>query len=171
MPPPWSKPLDVERVSRGAVAFEFDIALEDLARLAARADQVGGNVSGVVRFGRHDGTAVAEVVLHGTAIMRCQRCMRPVSLPVSRSVRLALLQDAGAASAVSESLEPVLAAGGLISVGELVEEELLLSLPIVPVHDADTACGLVSFAQEAQTPATAVSQRPFAALGKLLSQK
>jgi len=97
--------------------------------------------------------------------------MRPVSLPVSRSVRLALLQDAGAASAVSESLEPVLAAGGLISVGELVEEELLLSLPIVPVHDADTACGLVSFAQEAQTPATAVSQRPFAALGKLLSQK
>jgi uncharacterized protein len=172
MPPPWSKPLDIERVSRGEAAFEFDIALEDLARVAARADQVGGNVAGIVRFARHDDTATAQVVMHGTAIMRCQKCMQPVSLPVSSSVRLALLQDAGGAGAVPEPFEPVLAAGGCISVGELVEEELLLSLPIVPLHGADTPCGLApAGADEDETPAEAVTQRPFAALGKLLSQK
>ena len=173
MPPPWSKPLDIERVSRGEAAFEFHIALEDLARVAARADQVGGNVSGIVRFGRHHDTATAHVVMHGTAIMRCQKCMQPVSLPVSSSVRMALLQDAGGAGAVPEPFEPVLAAGGWISVGELVEEELLLSLPIVPLHGAQTPCGLAANAgaDEQETPAEAVTQRPFAALGKLLSQK
>ena len=173
MPPPWSKPLEVERVSRGEAAFEFDIALADLARVAARADQLGGSVSGIVRFGRRDGTATAQVVMHGTALMRCQRCMQPVSLPVSSSVRMALLQSAGDTAAVPEPLEPVLAAGGRVSVGELVEEELLLSLPIVPLHGAQTPCGLAADAgaDEQETPAEAVTQRPFAALGKLLSQK
>ena len=33
-----------------------------------------------------------------------------------------------------EELEPVLRPEGRISVGELVTEELLLSLPIVPLH-------------------------------------
>lgn len=173
MPPPWSKPLDVERVSRAQATFEFDIALMELARVAARADQVGGNVSGIVRFGRHDDTATAQVVMHGTAIMRCQRCMQPVSLPVSSSVRVALLQDAGDAGAVPAPLEPVLAAGGWISVGELAEEELLLSLPIVPRHAGDTPCGLAACAgaDEDETPAETVTQRPFATLGKLLSKK
>ena len=38
------------------------------------------------------------------------------------------------ASRVPEELEPVLAPEGRIRVGELVEEELLLTLPIVPLH-------------------------------------
>ena len=36
----------------------------------------------------------------------------------------------------------MLAAGGRISVGELVEEELLLALPIVPLHGEASECAV-----------------------------
>ncbi len=39
------------------------------------------------------------------------------------------------AARVPEDLEPMLAPGGRISIGELITEELLLALPIVPLHE------------------------------------
>lgn len=171
MPAPWSKPLEVERVSRGRAAFEFDIALEDLPRLVSRTERTGGTVRGTVRFGRQGGIAVAEVLMHGAAVLRCQRCMQPLALPVDSVARVALLTDAGAASTVPEPFEPVLAPTGRISVGELVEEELLLSLPIVPLHGAGGECESAALAGVNEAPADATTQRPFAALSELLSQK
>jgi uncharacterized protein len=168
MPPPWFKPLEIERVSRDAAVFGFDVALADLPRVASRADQMGGNVAGTVRFGRHERTAIAHVLMQGTAVMCCQRCMRPVELPVSSSVRLALLENAEDVRTVTDPFEPVLALRGRISVGELVEEELLLSLPIVPLHAVGDPCP-----RDPRGPPrpAVVTQRPLAELGKLLSQK
>ena len=134
MPQPWSKPLEVDRLSRGAAVLDFDVELAQLPRLSSRAELIGGAVRGTVRFGRESGRAVADVTLEGAAQLTCQRCMRPMTLQLSGYVKVALLSSAAEASTLADALEPVLAPEGRISVAELIEEEVLLSLPIVPMH-------------------------------------
>lgn len=172
MPQPWSKPLEVDRLSRGAAALDFNVELTQLPRLSSRAELIGGSVHGTVRFGRDSGRAVADVSLEGAARLTCQRCMQPMTLPLSGHVKVALLSSAAEASTLEDAFEPVLASEGRISVGELIEEEVLLSLPIVPMHVEDGQCpspGAHNAAGDA--PADAVTQRPFARLGELLNQK
>ena len=172
MPQPWSKPLEVDRLSRGAAALDFDVELAQLPRLSSRVELTGGAVRGTVRFGRASGRAVADVTLEGAARMTCQRCMQPMTLPLSGHVKVALLANAAEASTLEDALEPMLAPEGRISVAELIEEEVLLSLPIVPMHEEGGQCpspGAHSAASDA--PTDAVTQRPFARLGELLNQK
>ncbi|MGH8328731.1 MAG: hypothetical protein ACRET2_18430, partial [Steroidobacteraceae bacterium] len=66
----------------------------------------------------------------------------------------------------------VLAREGRISAGELVEEELLLALPIVPLHEDLRECAVATSAPlVAQQAPEHVTQRPFAGLDELLRHK
>jgi uncharacterized protein len=86
--------------------------------------------------------------------------------PVRSSARVALITSEADAARVPEHLEPVLAAGGRVSVGELVEEELLLALPIVPLHSEGSGCA----ASTGPEQRLATTQRPFEGLGELFKR-
>ena len=169
MPPPWSKPLDIDRLAGGAAEVGFEIPLAALPRLGSRTPGIGGAVRGMVRFGRHSGTPMAEISLDGTAVLQCQRCMQPMALPVHSVARVALLASAAEANGVAGDLEPVLAPEGHISVGDLVEEEMLLALPIVPLHEVGGQCPAVVSGSDG--PSESAAQRPFERLGEMLSHK
>jgi uncharacterized protein len=176
MSPPWSKPLDIDRLADGEADIDFAVPLAELPRLRSQLASVEGLVRGRVHFTRESGLVVAGLTVSGAATLACQRCLQPMTEPVDSSVRVALITAEADASRVPEHLEPVLALGGRITVGELVEEELLLALPIVPLHaqasecagpvDAPAASGVppVSGAPEQTT------QKPFAQLDKLLKR-
>jgi DUF177 domain-containing protein len=172
MSPPWSQPLDVDRLARGEAEIDFDVPLAELPRLKSRIAGIGGSVRGVARFGRQSGFAMAELSLAGTARLQCQRCMQAMELTVDSTTHVALILAEGDAAEVPEELEPVLARDGRISAGELVEEELLLALPIVPLHEELSVCAVPPSAPLVAGEAPEhVSQRPFEGLGDLLRHK
>jgi uncharacterized metal-binding protein YceD (DUF177 family) len=70
---------------------------------------------------------------------------------------------------VPSEREPVLAAGGRISVGELLTEELLLLLPIVPLHEDGARCTNEPGAATSPPPG-GETHRPFANLADLLKR-
>lgn len=96
----------------------------------------------------------------------CQRCLGPVEgdVEVDRTFRFERDEDA-AAAADAEAEEDVLSLGAPVDLVELLEDELLLSLPLVPRHDR---CP-----QPLPVPAPAVDEaagerpNPFAALAAL----
>ena len=171
MSPPWSKPLDIDRLADGEADIDFAVPLAELTRLRSQLASVEGMVRGRVHFTREAGFVVADLTVNGAATLVCQRCMQPMTEPVNSSVRVALITAEADASRVPEHLEPVLAPGGLVSVGELVEEELLLALPIVPLHGQASDCAVPAdapvVADEAPEQTT---QKPFAQLDKLLKR-
>ncbi|HEY6482318.1 MAG TPA: YceD family protein [Steroidobacteraceae bacterium] len=173
MSPPWVSPLAVDRLADAEAEVEFAIALAELPRLRSRVPSVGGQARGLVRFTREAGYAVAEVSLEGAAILACQRCLANMTEPLRGSTtRVALIAAEADAAAVPEHLDPVLAAGGHISVGEIVEEELLLALPIVPLHARESDCSPVPQAQVlARARDEPSTQRPFEQLAELLKGK
>jgi len=171
MSPPWSKPLDIDRLADGEADIDFAVPLAELPRLRSQLASVDGTVRGRVHFTREAGFVVAELTVDGAATLVCQRCLQTMTEPVSSAVRVALITTEADTSRVPENLEPVLANGGRITVGELVEEELLLSLPIVPLHRQASDCVL-----KEGTPVVTddlpeqTTQKPFAQLDKLLKR-
>jgi uncharacterized protein len=180
MPGRWSKLRDVARLADERAEFEFEIPVGELPGFPAELSAADGPVHVRLRFGREQGFAVADVAIRGALSTSCQRCLGPMQLLLATGSRVAVVQAESAADAVPAEWETFLAADGRLSIPALVAEELLLALPIVPLHGAEAACGAaieaaVTPAGEAapQVPgrqAEAETQRPFADLRKLLDR-
>ena len=93
--------------------------------------------------------------------------MQPLSVAVDAVAEVALVGSEADVARVPAELEPMLAPGGRVSIGELVTEELLLTLPIVPLHAGGEACAPAPV-EAAPAERTQETHQPFARLAELL---
>ena len=72
------------------------------------------------------------------ATVRCQRCLGPLQLPLALERRYAFAdsEDEAAEADADNDDEDVLALPPRLDLRELLEDELILALPLVPRHDA-----------------------------------
>lgn len=100
----------------------------------------------------------------------CQRCLQPVELPLHIDRWFRFVRDEElAASLDAESDDDVLSLGGRLDLLELVEDELLLELPLVPRHEEcpqPLPMGTSSADAEDEAPSDE-RPHPFAALAAL----
>jgi uncharacterized protein len=168
MSPPWSRSLEVDRLADGGADVDFAVPLAELSGLRSKRASVAGNVRGRVNFKREASVAVAQLAVSGVATLECQRCMRPMQVPVDTVVRVGLIASEADVGRVPADLEPMLAPGGRISIGDLITEEMLLTLPIVPLHGEGEECGAAPrVVPERVGEAT---HKPFARLAELLKR-
>ncbi|MCS6948628.1 MAG: YceD family protein, partial [Steroidobacteraceae bacterium] len=172
MPPDWSRPLDVDRLVAGRSSFELRIPLLAMVRLQDRlAAATEESVRAQIVFVRELDTAVAEIVVEATVPLRCERCLRPMQWSVRSRSRLALVGDEREAARLDAGLEPVSVLQRKVRLLDLVEEEVLLGLPLIARHDrADRGCRPTPWDRMVITAADrdterASMQRPFAELG------
>jgi uncharacterized protein len=162
------EPLEVDRLADREADLDFAVPLAELSGLRALRAGVAGSVQGRVHFAREDGFPVADLRFEGLVSLQCQRCLQPMERPVEADSRIALIASEAEAGRVPPEREPVLAPGGRISLGELLTEELLLVLPIVPLHeDLERCTGETASSEDAPQGET---HRPFANLGDLLKR-
>ncbi|MFO1400519.1 MAG: DUF177 domain-containing protein [Steroidobacteraceae bacterium] len=121
-----------------------------------------------LEFGREQGLSVAHVRLEASLGLTCQRCMQPLAVELDTDSRVVLVAGEAAAEAVPAGWETYLAEEGMLAIPALVAEEVLLALPIVPLH-VDAGCGAPPPAAPA-VPEPAGKTRPFADLKALLER-
>ncbi|MBS0367232.1 MAG: DUF177 domain-containing protein [Proteobacteria bacterium] len=167
MSPPWSRPLEVDRLADGGADIDFAVPLAELFGSQAPQAGVAGSVQGRVHFTRQGGVAVADLSLSGHAELTCQRCLQPLQLPLDSQGRVALVETSGAAERVPPELETVLAPGGRTSIGDLIREEVLLALPIVPLHERSDCAAQPAAADEDRHE----THQPFARLAELMKRQ
>ena len=138
--------LDVEAFSRdgGSLQGEWPaVALHRLSDAAAPEAPASTwpNVSWQLQGERIEPRAAdAQIWLHlqaqATVRLTCQRCLQPVEdhLDVERSF-LFVRDEAQAAALDEESEDDVLVISRSLDAQALLEDELLLALPLVPRHD------------------------------------
>jgi len=117
----------------------LDIPVAELPGLPGELICGSGQLHAHVQFGREQGFMVAQVALRGQLELICQRCMGPMPLPIESSSPVLLVESEADAEAAPVEWETYLAAEGRLSVAALAAEELLLALPVVPLH-ADGGC-------------------------------
>lgn len=164
MPADWSRTVEVERLADVGEVREFDLPFAELPRLVAELASLDGVARCRVAFARERGFPVADIDVRARLPLRCQRCLQSAPLEVHQSSRVWLVAEPDAADRLEAGIEPVLAPEGRIALRDLVEEELLLAVPLVPRHENEADCGRNASAE------AEVKQTPFAGLGELLKR-
>jgi len=172
----WSRRAPVDTLAGTETAVDFSIPLAELPRVAHELTAADGEAKGRVRFSRQLGQAVADLQVSAQPEVVCQRCMQPMRWPVEVKSRIALVSDYAAADRVPEGLEVFLVEADSVSVRDLVDEEVMLALPIVPRHEDGSECAggsmqLPGHEVEPDEPVDTQVQKPFAQLGELLKRK
>ena len=104
--------------------------------------------------------------------LTCQRCLQPFELPLAFERRLRFVHgEAEAETLDAESDDDVLALGRSLDLRELVEDELLLALPIVPRHEVCLQPLPMAVGEQALKDDVPERPHPFAALQALKSGK
>jgi len=98
--------------------------------------------------------------------LECQRCLQRMRLLVHAERRIFFVDGEDAAAALdAESENDVLASAPAFDLAELIEDELLLALPLVPRHERCPEPLPRAFVED--DPATAPADNPFAVLAAL----
>jgi uncharacterized protein len=66
--------------------------------------------------------------------LECQRCLEPVRVPVATEMDVVVVEGYDEAGLLGDEFEPLLAGDKRIRLNEVIEDELLLALPQVPMH-------------------------------------
>ena len=125
--------IDGWAFARNAALLEGRLGMESLPRLA----QSGclGAVLDFVLTGEINerGKPGLRLVLNGSARLECQRCLGSLDFPLHVETCLELASSEAEITAADDNAERVVA-GHVMNVAVLVEDEVLLALPMVPKH-------------------------------------
>jgi len=135
--------LDVKALAKAQMHLEGETPIVDLARLA---DDCVGDSAGTVSWSvqgamEPDQSGKDAVWLHleakATVPLTCQRCLHPVPVALLIEQDFRFVADEETALAEDdESEEDVLVLEEHFDLLALVEDELLMALPLVPMHQA-----------------------------------
>jgi uncharacterized protein len=153
--------IDCLEFARSGGVLERRVGLGELPRLADLLSTSDGFLSVRLEGWRDDeGKSWLQLDLAGEPVLCCQRCLGGVKFPLAITSRLQLMapgEDWPDDDLDDDSIDAI-AAETALSVQELVEDEVLLALPIAPRHE------------ECESPLANASEHgssPFSALAAL----
>ena len=149
--------------------FEGEIALSEMKRLAGflqaeKSSQPNRKVVLNFEFAGDEYDAPMIVGhLETNLILECQRCLKALEMPMKLDFKL--LIDANDELISDSSVDTLYSDNGYIDIVEVVEDELILAIPLVATHE-DTACNENWRVSEPRSGA-ADTENPFAVLQQL----
>ncbi|MCJ8167794.1 YceD family protein [Atopomonas sediminilitoris] len=153
---------------RGAV-IEGSLPLAPMSRLTSALVDGAGDVQVRLVFDRDEQNFI---VLQGhftvQAKMHCQRCLEPVTLPVEADCHYAVVWSEEQGKALPKDYDALELGEEPLVLAELVEDELILALPIVPMHDSENCQHPAGFAAAPEPSENEVKRsNPFDVLAQL----
>jgi len=167
--------LDLAALAQAGVTLQGQLPLGALARLREEAGPAGLDqpvdwwAQGEQRL---DAAGLPQVWLHLTAKvllpLTCQRCLTPadIAIAVQRSFRF-VANETQAEAEDEEAEEDVLVLSRDFDLVALLEDELLMGIPLVPRHDACPGDVRLTAQDPDFEAAQAAKPNPFAALATL----
>jgi uncharacterized protein len=180
MSPGPADQVNAKELSARAAVLERQFDLGQLQRVAQAGGLSGTRMDARLQFGSFEGRTTVEVRVTGRAVLACQRCLRPCDCGVDETALVAIVHDE--LDDVPEGYEPFVGLPEQLSLAALIEEQVLLALPLVPMHEPGapgclpTGAESVPLAPKFASPSAAQAaddekQTPFANLRELLGKQ
>jgi uncharacterized protein len=170
MSPARSDQVNAIELAGRSARLERELGLTQMPRLVEAGALDGTRARAVLDFGRFEGRPTVELRVEGTVLLTCQRCLRPCECRIDDAARLMIVANGD--EDAPGGFEAAPGDAERLSLAELIEEQVLLGMPLVPMHEDEAECGVaaapgavvevVSTAEE--------TQRPFANLRELLEK-
>lgn len=166
--PRWIEP---RKFATKAVTLTGTVSTDALTRLDAVVESID-HVHADLTF---DLTEDHRPILKGTLVTRmqqlCQRCLEPVDININTTFQLMMVMNEEQAEQMPKTFEPWFVTDEEADLYSILEEELLLNLPLIANHE--TACvEKTEFGAKATTEELEnVSRSPFDVLKNLKTDK
>ena len=129
---------DPSRLCGLGKVYEGAIALGEFARLSLLLTDSAGEAFFRLEFSKdNDKRNVVRVSVHATLALQCQRCLGTVRQAIASVSELAVVSGPEEAERLPDSLDPLLVEDDQVALRDLIEDELILSIPNAPMHGLD----------------------------------
>jgi uncharacterized protein len=140
---PQAEVIDGLQFARAALERRGVVRVERLPRLAQSQCSTEG-LEYHVRGGRAgNGKPCLWLSVRGSMELPCQRCLDPIRIPIAIDAELQLAETVREISEADDEIDRVLASR-CMDVASLVEDEVILALPMAPRHEECTPSGEIS---------------------------
>ncbi len=86
-------------------------------------------------FNRTDKIASVTGTIKANLMLKCQVCLKPMDFCIDKFIKLGVVFSLDEANLLPESHDPLILSEEKIAFHEIVEDEILLELPIIPQHN------------------------------------
>ena len=159
--------VDAKVQARARNVIEHHFTAADLPRLMQAGAGSESTVDVRLSFSDYDGLPAIHGSLNGTVMLECQRCLELAPVDLRDEFDVIVVNEER--SDEPGGLEPVLADAEHFDLRWLTEEQALLSLPLVPLHE-DEKCAEAAPDRTAAEPTEddEIRQQPFKNLRDLM---
>ena len=151
-------------------SFEGALPVAGMLRLCELLASTDGLVQFELDFGRDSfGTNYVDVRAQVPLTLICQRTLEAFVLPLTVNTRLGLIKLERDEAGLPPDCEPLLVAeDGRLNPADVIEDELLLALPLVPINpDSSLPDEVTGHDPEQDSAGEGRSENPFAVLREL----
>jgi uncharacterized protein len=162
---PFPERIDAVKLFARKGSVTADLPLARLQRFTDQLSGDTGHVSVDLLFGTdEEGRRLLSGTLDSDVTVSCQRCLQDMQWELHCDLSVLVFDAEEEIQALPESQDAVAMPESGLDVVALIEDELILSLPMVPMH-ADPACNEVLNAlKEGGDPVAEARPNPFAVL-------
>lgn len=159
--------IQPKRLAEGQERLTGELSLVAFERLKGIISRTRGQVAYHLAFNKNEEgyiTIVGE--LDAVVTLTCQRCLKPMEKALHSDISVAIVANKAEAERLPPHFEPLILIDGQLSLLEFIEDEVLLCLPMAPMHASEDCPAGGRFERVAQD-----KYRPFAALKDLNLKK
>lgn len=138
----WYSLRDLESLANRDVALTGELEVAKLTRLVSMLHSAVGSVRATLRFRqRRDGWLAIALEYQGAVQLVCQRCLEPFEQVLADSVNVAAADRDAMPEETPAGFEPFELEEGRLQPAQLIEDELIVAIPLVPKHARVEDCG------------------------------
>jgi uncharacterized protein len=161
--------VDAWRMVQARRQFEGSIPLVAMPRLRGSLVATDGAADFQIEFGKDDfGVAHLRAHIEAGLPLTCQRTLETFVLPVRIDAQLGLITREEDEAGLPAGYEPLLTSDGTVRLADVIEDELILALPVVPVKPGSAPA---AHQEGARAIPESAQPRPFEVLKKLKAAK
>lgn len=114
--------------------WQGKVPLARLPRLAGMIVNPESEAEVELTFAREGQVAAITGKVGASLEVVCQRCLEPLRIEVCSAVKLGVVGSIDEGNRLPEQYDPLLVEQRRIQFGDIVEDELILAIPLVPRH-------------------------------------
>lgn len=151
---------------RGMSVFG-SLAIADMERLREFLVEPYSTLDVSLDFGCDGSHCFLKGKVEGQVNIICQRCLKPFSMKVDHQILLGMIESEAEIPQLREGEEPLIVENDELRLQDLVEDELLLLLPMVAMHDPGKCHLGFEADDEGEQEQEGEKKNPFAQLANL----
>jgi len=139
------KRIDYQHLIHSAGSIDGELAIEVLDRLKGLLQKSEGTVKLTLEYYKdNQGLIIIKGTIKTLLVLQCQRCLADFDYALTTHFLLSPVSTDEQAKALPSNIEPVLLENDSINLYSLLEDDILLNIPLITRHElADENCKML----------------------------